>query len=435
MISPLLLLSLYNGAFADFSDIPQGHWAEGYVLKLVSEEIISGYADGTFKGDKKVSRYEIAKMISPIADLLKDVDKVRRGKEELKSDASLLFYSFKNPIDFKLSGSISQYLIYDNQSFESFSPIYSIKASLVKELGSLSQLEINLDTDGVFYKANNSNRLLDLFDVKAQSNIGTIKLLGIYGPGRLTNQANPTIPFGAVLDRPITSIASIFDIGTLSTVVGINFLNDPAWQTILVGSAGLSINKSTSLFITPKLITGNSSRNFEGVFTYLMKNKNIGLQCDLFSEASNMSDSNGYRVRLNGAGGGSIFNLSLVYFGSNCNTGGPFELFPLTIFNTPILNGFTGGSISVGRNISDKTMISANFELVGDKNFGVSQFSPGTFTSTSLSLKREAKDNIDLDIFYRNTSIPSQQIYVDRSLTSIGKTSVSTYGISITARL
>lgn len=47
-----------------FSDVPAGHWAYNSVVKLASEGIIEGYGDGTFRGNRNITRYEMAQMIA-----------------------------------------------------------------------------------------------------------------------------------------------------------------------------------------------------------------------------------------------------------------------------------------------------------------------------------------------------------------------------------
>ena len=47
-----------------FSDVPQGHWAYNSVSKLAAEGVIEGYGDGTYRGDRNITRYEMAQMIA-----------------------------------------------------------------------------------------------------------------------------------------------------------------------------------------------------------------------------------------------------------------------------------------------------------------------------------------------------------------------------------
>ena len=43
-----------------FPDVPENHWAYEYVKELVKQGVIDGYPDGTFKGDRMMTRYEFA---------------------------------------------------------------------------------------------------------------------------------------------------------------------------------------------------------------------------------------------------------------------------------------------------------------------------------------------------------------------------------------
>ena len=47
-----------------FSDVPAGHWAYQSVSKLAAEGVIEGYGDGTYRGDRNITRYEMAQMIA-----------------------------------------------------------------------------------------------------------------------------------------------------------------------------------------------------------------------------------------------------------------------------------------------------------------------------------------------------------------------------------
>ncbi len=44
----------------NFSDIPAGHWASEAVQAIAAEGLITGYQDGTFQGQKTLTRYEAA---------------------------------------------------------------------------------------------------------------------------------------------------------------------------------------------------------------------------------------------------------------------------------------------------------------------------------------------------------------------------------------
>ncbi|MDI6862465.1 MAG: S-layer homology domain-containing protein, partial [Pseudothermotoga sp.] len=60
------------GVFASgmFPDVPEKHWAYEYVKHLKDKGIVIGYPDGTFKGDRNITRYEEAAMISRLIGLI-----------------------------------------------------------------------------------------------------------------------------------------------------------------------------------------------------------------------------------------------------------------------------------------------------------------------------------------------------------------------------
>ena len=47
-----------------FSDVTPDSWAYQSVSQLASAGIINGYPDGTFKGQKDITRFEMAQMIA-----------------------------------------------------------------------------------------------------------------------------------------------------------------------------------------------------------------------------------------------------------------------------------------------------------------------------------------------------------------------------------
>ena len=53
-----------SAAANPFSDVPAGHWAYNSVSKLAAEGVIEGYGDGTYRGDRNITRYEMAQMIA-----------------------------------------------------------------------------------------------------------------------------------------------------------------------------------------------------------------------------------------------------------------------------------------------------------------------------------------------------------------------------------
>ena len=61
-----MALGVSATAFAanPFSDVPAGSWAYGAVAKLAAAGIVDGYPDGTFKGERTMTRYEMAQILA-----------------------------------------------------------------------------------------------------------------------------------------------------------------------------------------------------------------------------------------------------------------------------------------------------------------------------------------------------------------------------------
>ena len=47
-----------------FSDVPADHWAYDAVSQLAADGVIEGYGDATFKGNRNITRYEMAQMVA-----------------------------------------------------------------------------------------------------------------------------------------------------------------------------------------------------------------------------------------------------------------------------------------------------------------------------------------------------------------------------------
>lgn len=69
-----------------FRDVPKDHWSVQAIQKLVAEGIIEGFPDGTFKGRKVITRYDLA---VHIARLLARIDTVKAAGGQLTPEDTL----------------------------------------------------------------------------------------------------------------------------------------------------------------------------------------------------------------------------------------------------------------------------------------------------------------------------------------------------------
>lgn len=64
-IAALFVLSIVAPAFSQpFADVPTDHWAFDAIAELAAKGIVEGYPDGTFKGDRAMTRYEMAMVVA-----------------------------------------------------------------------------------------------------------------------------------------------------------------------------------------------------------------------------------------------------------------------------------------------------------------------------------------------------------------------------------
>ncbi|MBC5809569.1 MAG: S-layer homology domain-containing protein [Candidatus Eremiobacteraeota bacterium] len=98
------VLSLGRAASATpFSDVPANHWAYQYIQSLAADGIIDGYPDGKFKGDRPLTRYEMAVVVARVIAKLQenqktepqvnyrpDIDKLQKLIDALKDELDSL---------------------------------------------------------------------------------------------------------------------------------------------------------------------------------------------------------------------------------------------------------------------------------------------------------------------------------------------------------
>ena len=78
VLAMAMALGVTASAYAanPFSDVPAGHWAYDAVNKLATEGVVDGYPDGTYGGDKLMTRYEMAQIVAKAMAKGANVDKL-----------------------------------------------------------------------------------------------------------------------------------------------------------------------------------------------------------------------------------------------------------------------------------------------------------------------------------------------------------------------
>ena len=78
VLAMAMALGVTASAYAanPFSDVPAGHWAYDAVNKLAAAGVVDGYPDGTYGGDKLMTRYEMAQIVAKAMAKGANVDKL-----------------------------------------------------------------------------------------------------------------------------------------------------------------------------------------------------------------------------------------------------------------------------------------------------------------------------------------------------------------------
>ena len=64
-VAAALMFAVVAPAFAQpFADVPTNHWAYDAIAELAAKGLVEGYPDGTFKGDRAMTRYEMAMVVA-----------------------------------------------------------------------------------------------------------------------------------------------------------------------------------------------------------------------------------------------------------------------------------------------------------------------------------------------------------------------------------
>jgi len=95
VLAALLSLTLVAPAFAQpFADVPTDHWAYDAIAELAAKGLIEGYPDGAFRGDRAMTRYEMAMVVARLLARIEAIkipplppDLVRRA-DLAKADAA-----------------------------------------------------------------------------------------------------------------------------------------------------------------------------------------------------------------------------------------------------------------------------------------------------------------------------------------------------------
>ena len=124
VLAMAMALGVTASAYAanPFSDVPAGHWAYDAVNKLAAEGVVDGYPDGTYGGDKLMTRYEMAQIVAKAMAKGANVDKLAAEfADELDSLGVRVANLEKKADNVKITGQIrASYRDLDNGSHDGY---------------------------------------------------------------------------------------------------------------------------------------------------------------------------------------------------------------------------------------------------------------------------------------------------------------------------
>ena len=116
VLAMAMALGVTASAYAanPFSDVPAGHWAYDSVNKLAAAGIVDGYGNGTFGGDRLMTRYEMAQIVAKAMAKGANVDRLAAEfADELDSLGVRVAALEKKSDNVKITG-ISRYLLWSS---------------------------------------------------------------------------------------------------------------------------------------------------------------------------------------------------------------------------------------------------------------------------------------------------------------------------------
>ncbi len=183
-IATALTVAFAAPAFANpFSDVPAKHWAYDAVNKLAQAGIVDGYGDGTFRGDKTITRYEMAQIVAKAmnkdlnADQKAIVDKLAQEYATELNNLGVKVEGLQNQVDnmVKFSGDARvRYYNADNtdNTADKDATEYRVRLGATAKVNDTTSLHARLTSGSVSFGTGNASALIDNAYVST-------KLLGI----------------------------------------------------------------------------------------------------------------------------------------------------------------------------------------------------------------------------------------------------------------
>jgi hypothetical protein len=172
-IATALTVAFAAPAFANpFTDVPAKHWAYDAVNKLAQAGIVDGYGDGSFRGDKTITRYEMAQIVAKAmnknlnSDQKAIVDKLAKEYAVELNNLGVKVEGLQNQVDnmVKFSGDARvRYYNADNQNdaTDKDSAEYRVRLGATAKVNDTTSLYARITSGSVSTSAGNAQVSID----------------------------------------------------------------------------------------------------------------------------------------------------------------------------------------------------------------------------------------------------------------------------------
>ncbi len=126
VLAMAMALGVTASAYAanPFSDVPAGHWAYDSVNKLAAAGVVDGFPDGTYGGDKLMTRYEMAQIVAKAMAKGANVDKLAAEFAEELDTLGVRVANLEQKADnVKITGEVRYHYTDSNDDFDGYATV------------------------------------------------------------------------------------------------------------------------------------------------------------------------------------------------------------------------------------------------------------------------------------------------------------------------
>ena len=424
IFSLIVFLSSPLFAHAYLRDVVDGHWASDAVYDLVRRGVTAGFPDGTFRGKRNISRYEIAAFV---ANLARSYYVSRASDEkilqELKTELALIGYN-------KNKAQEENWVTGDFESGARASIIgtrvgrldYRFKLSLLKTFDPNSSLRIRLDTMDTGFATGTSRGVIEeLIDIEGNCQVGGGNLKINFGPGDVVPTASGSLFYdekNTVFRRPKRSASLSGRLGGLTlSSAGIIHQVD-ALGKILVYELTPKVSldfSNVSLGFQPRYVAsieGASDTRAEVSLVF----QPDGVWETNFLWGMGAFDGNQdnlyvkiYKEIKDPWQKGTYLTLRLDRVGSTYRQTGldEYEFIELNNFNRYVLDGTVDFGLNLKQYMSKNLAFKFLSDYVTTRNYLYGEDYAGTYLLWQAGLFYQILPRVELKTYYRSYNVPS----------------------------